>query len=175
MATVANAELADDGFADPGLYFRPKRVTTLFVGESSPAQGTHFYRANSNLFRAVQAAFAAAFGPAVPSDEGFLRYFAGKGCWLVDLADQPVNRLGAAERKAAVSAGIPGLAEVIGATKPKAIIVIKSDIATAVAQALQVAALKKQPDVLVLRYPLRQYRTSFIAELADFLRDRASM
>ena len=105
---------------DPGLAFRPKRVTTLFVGESSPAQGTHFYRANSNLFRAVQAAFASAYGGAVPSGEAFLRYFAAKGCWLVDLADEPVNRLVAAERRAAVSAGIPRLAEMIGATKPKA-------------------------------------------------------
>ena len=166
--------MATRDLADPGLGFRPKRVSTLFVGESSPAQGTHFYRANSNLFRAVQAAFAAAFGAGVPSDEAFLRYFAAKGCWLVDLADAPVNQLPAAERRAAVSAGIPGLAEVIAATKPKAIVVIKSDIGQAVAQALELAALKKEPDVLMLRYPLRQYRGPFIAELAAFLTERAA-
>ncbi|MDQ3689671.1 MAG: UPF0175 family protein, partial [Chloroflexota bacterium] len=34
--------------------FRPERVRWLFVGESSPAAGTHFYRADSNLFRATQ-------------------------------------------------------------------------------------------------------------------------
>ena len=37
--------------------YRPTRVTTLFVGESAPAGGTHFYLANSNLFRATREAF----------------------------------------------------------------------------------------------------------------------
>ena len=158
---------------DPGLAFRPKRVVTLFVGESSPAQGTHFYKANSNLFRAVQAAFAGAFGEPVPTGEAFLRYFARKGCWLVDLADQPVNELAAADRRAAVSAGIPRLAELIDATKPRAIVVVKADIGPAVAQALELAAFKKQPDVLLLRYPLRQWRAEFISKLAEFLAERA--
>ena len=74
---------------------------TLFVGESSPAQGTHFYRADSNLYRATQAAFAAALGESnVPTGVAFLKFFASKGCWLVDLADAPVNNLAAADRKA---------------------------------------------------------------------------
>ena len=157
---------------DPGLAFRPKRVAVLFVGESSPAQGTHFYRANSNLFRAVQVAFASAFGAAVPSGEAFLRFFSGKGCWLVDLAERPVNQLAGAERRAAVAAGIPGLAETIAATKPKSIVVIKADIGPAVAQALELAALKKTPEVLVLRYPLRQYRAEFVTKLAEFLAEQ---
>jgi hypothetical protein len=152
--------------------YRPKRVLTLFVGESSPAQGTHFYLANSNLYRAVQAAFATAFGgeSAVGVGVSFLRAFKSRGCWMVDLADRPVNRLAGAERRAAVSAGIPGLAEIITATKPKAIVMIKSDIAQAVAEAIELATLKTQPTVLALRYPLRQYRLEFIAQLADFLR-----
>src|SRR5687768_13788100 len=150
---------------------RPRRVTTLFVGESSPAQGTHFYLANSNLYRAVQDAFAEAFGgnEHVGSGEAFLRTFKSKGCWLVDLADRPVNRMEAAERRAAVSAGIPALAEVIAVFRPKNVVVIKSDIAPAVAQEIEIAALKQAPDVLVLRYPLRQWRAEFVTKLAAFL------
>ena len=155
---------------DPGAAFKPQRVLTLFVGESSPAQGTHFYRADSNLFRAVRAAFAAAFGDETIGDgEAFLRTFKARGCWLVDLATEPVNRLTPAERRALVAAGIPALAETIAATKPHAIVVIKSDIASAVAQAVELAAPRKPPTVLALRYPLRQYRAEFVTKLAEFL------
>jgi len=157
---------------DPGLAFKPRRVQTLFVGESSPAQGTHFYRADSNLFRAIRAAFAAAFGEAAVGDgEAFLRSFKASGCWLVDLAAEPVNRMDAAQRRAAVAAGIPTLAEAIAATRPQQIVVIKSDIAAPVAQAVELAALRTPPTMLVLRYPLRQYRAEFVTRLAEFLRN----
>jgi hypothetical protein len=150
---------------------RPKRVTTLFVGESSPAQGTHFYRANSNLYRATQAAFASAWGDsAVPSGEAFLRFFCGKGCWLVDLADRPVNQLADSERRTAVAAGIPRLAELIRETKPKQLVVIKKDIAPLVDRAIEESGAKK-PVVLALRYPLRQWRTEYVRELAAFVRN----
>ena len=71
---------ADSGIDRLREQFKPERVTTLFVGESSPAQGTHFYRANSNLFRATRAAYASALGEdAVPTGEAFLRFFADQG------------------------------------------------------------------------------------------------
>ena len=55
------------GIGDQRDRFRPDHVRWLFVGESSPAGGTHFYRADSNLFRATQAAFVQAFGADVPT------------------------------------------------------------------------------------------------------------
>lgn len=146
---------------------------TLFVGESSPAQGTYFYKADSNLFRATQAAFAAALGEhAVPTGVAFLRFFASKGCWLVDLADGPVNNLAAAERKLAVEAGIPRLAELIAETKPKHLVVIKSNIVKPVQQAIDLAGAKKVT-LLALRYPLRQWRGVYINELAAFVKAMA--
>lgn len=154
----------------PGAY-RPRRVKVLFVGESSPAQGTHFYRANSNLFRATQAAFAEALGSdVVASGEAFLRYFATKGFWLVDLTDRPVNQIAPRERRQAVEAGIPRLAELIRETRPKHVVVIKKDIATAVEEAIEQAPVKK-PGLHVLRYPLRQWRAEYVRALAAFLRD----
>ncbi len=151
--------------------YRPRRVKTLFVGESSPAQGTHFYRANANLYRATQAAFAEALGSeVVPAGEAFLRLFATRGSWLVDLADRPVNRMDATERRRAVAAGIPRLAELIAETRPKHVLVIKRDIAKAVGEAVQIAG-GKAPGVLVLRYPLRHYRAEFVRDLAAFIRE----
>ncbi|MEX2546990.1 MAG: hypothetical protein WD830_04285 [Chloroflexota bacterium] len=171
--SASRTVLADDesGVDELRSAYRPRRVKTLFVGESSPAQGTHFYRANSNLFRATHAAFAEALGnDAVPMGEVFLRLFATKGCWLVDLADRPVNQLDARERRQAVEEGVPRLAELIGETRPKQVVVIKRDIAGAVEQAIALAGVKK-PAVLLLRYPLRQYRAEFVRELAAFVRD----
>jgi hypothetical protein len=160
---------SDAALDDLHIRYRPRRVTTLFVGESSPAQGTHFYLANSNLFRATQSAFAVALGAdAVPSAEAFLRLFASKGCWLVDLADRPVNRLPTKERRVLVEQGIGRLAEVIAETRPKHIVVIKTDIAAAVERAIELAGVKP-PNVLALRYPLRQYRGEYIARLAELL------
>jgi len=70
-SALADAETDTNELRDA---YRPRRVKSLFVGESSPAQGTHFYRADSNLFRATQAAFAEALGKeAVPSGEAFHR------------------------------------------------------------------------------------------------------
>lgn len=141
----------------------------MFVGESSPAQGAHFYLANSNLFRATQAAFAAALGAeAAPSTEAFLRLFAAKGCWLVDMADRPVNGLAPRERRTLVESGVARLAELIAETKPKHVVVIKSDIAPHVERAIELAGVK-QPTVLALRYPLRQYRAEYIQRLAEFV------
>lgn len=161
---------ADTGVDELREAYRPRRVKSLFVGESSPAQGTHFYRADSNLFRATQAAFAEAMGgEAVPSGEAFLRLFATRGCWLVDLADRPVNQLDAKERRHAVEAGIPRLAELIRELRPRSVVVIKRDIAAAVVEAIELAGIKK-PAVLALRYPLRQWRAEFVRDLAAFIR-----
>ena len=161
---------ADSGIDELRDAYRPRRVKALFVGESSPAQGTHFYRANSNLFRATQAAFAETIGSdAVPAGEAFLRLFARSGCWLVDLADRPVNRMDAKERRQAVEAGIPRLAELIAEVRPKHVVVIKSDITKAVEQAIELSGVKR-PAMLALRYPLRQYRADFVRDLAAFLR-----
>jgi hypothetical protein len=171
MAQVAAAPTdTDSGVDELRARYRPRRVKTLFVGESSPAQGTHFYRANSNLFRASQAAFDAALGSdVVPSGEAFLRFFATRGCWLVDLADRPVNAMAAKERATQVRAGIPRLGALLAETKPRNVVVIKRDIAAAVEEAIESSGVKR-PQVLALRYPLRQWRAEFVRDLAEFVR-----
>jgi hypothetical protein len=158
--TAAHADLSED--------YRPRRLDTLFVGESSPAD-SHFYRADSNLFRAVQAAFATAMGEAVPSGEAFLRSFMARGFWLVDMVDQPLADLPAAERKAATESCVVKLASLLSETKPKHVIAIKADVAAYVERAIALAGLRKPPSLLALRYPLRQYRADFVTRLAEFL------
>jgi hypothetical protein len=149
--------------------FKPELVVTLFVGESAPAGGTHFYRASSNLFRASREAFALAFGPEAVSDgPRFLRDFQDRGCWLVDLVDQPVNRLGDKERQALVSDGVAGLAQIIADVQPEHVIAVKATIDDEVRAAMKVAGI--EVDLLALPFPVRQWRAVYVRKLAEALR-----
>jgi hypothetical protein len=135
--------------------FRPDNVATLFIGESSPAGGTHFYLANSNLFRATREAFAAAYGEdAIPDGPRFLHWFRERGCWLIDVADRPVNRLPDAEPRAAVAAGATGLAEIIRETAPDRIVAVKATIAPIVREAAERAEFSGE--IVELPFPVRQ-------------------
>jgi hypothetical protein len=169
-ATYGSSAAVDteSGVAQLRERFRPAEMRVLFVGESSPAQATHFYRANSNLFRATRVAFAKAFGDdAVPDGEAFLRYFADRGCWLVDLADRPVNQLPDAERREAVAGGVKALAATIGETQPQHVLTVKRDIAAEVAEAIALA--ESHADLTALPFPVRQWTRQYEAELARFL------
>lgn len=150
--------------------YRPTVVRMLFVGESSPAGGTHFYLANSNLYRATRAAFAAALGAdAVPDGESFLAWFRDQGCWLVDIADVPVNQLSDAERHAAVERGVEPLAAVMAQTAPGRIVVVKRDIEGPVAAAMKLAGV--DAPLTTLPFPVRQWRPVYEQGLAELLRN----
>src|SRR5437763_353046 len=71
---------------------------------------------------------------------GALHFFRGRGAWLVDLADAPVNRLKGRERTSAATARIDRLASLITATQPECIFVAKTSIDPAVRQAAQAAS-----------------------------------
>ncbi len=148
--------------------FRPEGVRWLFVGESSPAGGTHFYRANSNLFRATQEAFAQALGADAPSGPAFLHFFREHGCWLVDLASEPVNRLGEGERRAAVENGRERLVGLIGEVEPERIVVVKASIAADVRGAAEGAGF--EGEILELPFPVRQWKSEYVRRLAAAIR-----
>jgi mRNA interferase MazF len=161
---------ADSGIEVLRAEFRPKAVRLLFVGESSPAGGTHFFLTNSNLFQAIREAFVAKFGSDVPSGADFLPYFRDQGAWLVDLADSPVNWLDERERSSAVTGGIERLASVIADTRPQRIIAVKKSTGDAVRRAAQAARFSG--DIVVLPFPLYQWRAIFVKGLvAELLRD----
>ena len=148
--------------------FRPAHVTALFVGESAPAGGTHFYLANSNLFRATREAFAETYGAdAVPDGPRFLREFQDRGCWLVDLADRPVSRLEADVRQVLVSEGVATLARTIEEVQPTHVVAVKATIADEVRAAMEVAAV--EADLLALPFPVRQWRAVYVRRLAAAL------
>jgi predicted transcriptional regulator len=170
----AGSSDAQTGVDDLRKRYRPSTTRVLFVGESSPAQGTHFYRANSNLYRATRAAFAAAFGEdQVPDGEAFLRYFRDQGCWLVDLADEPVNRLPPSDRRRAAERGVQRLADLVREERPEAIVVVKRDIADAVERAASLAGAEATT-LVVLPFPVRQWTPRYVEGLRAFLADGRS-
>jgi hypothetical protein len=151
--------------------YRPARTRVLFVGESSPAGGTHFYQADSNLYRATREAFGAALSVVDPPEgDAFLAWFQELGCWLVDLADHPVNRSSAGDRVHAVDAGIPALAETIRVTEPARILVVLRRIAPAVRRAARIAEFDDRA-IDVLPFPTRQWRPVYVDQLAGIVAD----
>lgn len=149
--------------------FRPSTVRMLFIGESSPAGGTHFYLANSNLFRATRAAFASALGPdTVPDGASFLPWFRDRGYWLVDIADEPVNQLTDVARREAVERGLQPLADLLREVDPDQVVAIKRDIEEPIRQAM--ARAEKDVPLITLPFPVRQWRPIYERELAELLR-----
>ena len=150
---------------------RPDRVRLLLVGESSPAGGTHFYLANSNLYRAIREGLAQGLSISqAPAGDDFLTWFRDLGCWLVDMADRPVNRLPAYGRRQLVSAGIPRLTATLRDTRPERVIVVVSSIAGAVRDAAEAAGFDDRR-IDVLPFPTRQWRSLFIDQLAAIAAD----
>ncbi len=149
--------------------YRPSTTRILFVGESSPAGGTHFYQADSHLYRATREAFGLGLSIARPPEgAAFLSWFRDLGCWLVDLADRPANRSAPTERAGAVDAGVPALARTLRELRPERVLVVLRRIAPAVRAAAREADFDEQA-IDVLPFPTRQWRPAYVRQLAGIV------
>lgn len=119
------------------LSYRPKRIVTLFVGESAPAGGTFFYYGNSGLTRYMRKAIESAFPDFVTfnNDQDFLKRFRSYGWYLDDLVRTPVNRLEPAARKASHRKAQSSLAQRIAEYRPRAIVSLLKSIKDVVERA----------------------------------------
>ena len=148
--------------------FRPKKIRILFVGESPPASGRFFYRADSGLYRAIREAFLKAFPHLRESD--FLKSFRDLGCYLVDLCDFPIDRLSPNARRKLCRAAEPHLAKSIRELRPGIVIVVIRSIALNVQRSEHQANWSGRH--VELPYPGRwiRHRTAFIRQLVPILR-----
>jgi hypothetical protein len=155
--------------------FRPARVRVLFVGESPPAAGSFFYAADSELYRATRDAFEAAL-PEFRNADSFLNAFAESGCYLVDLALDPVNQLtnrndGSWKRRAQARArGEARLAATLADLQPAIVIVVLKGIVANVTRAADRAGIATES--YALTYPSRwnRHRLAYRNELSRLLR-----
>jgi len=154
--------------------FLPSRVGVLLVGESPPAGGTFFYRANSILYEATRDAFYAAV-PDLVRRGGFLDRFRDLGCYLDDLCLVPVNHLklnnplAKKKRLRLREEGEAPLAARMRQYSPNAIVITVIGIAENVGRAAINAGLDELPRP-ALPFPGRtEHRERYVAELGDLL------
>jgi hypothetical protein len=104
------------------LRYRPKRIMTLFVGESAPNSGDFFYCGNTALKRHMQKAVETA---GLGNSGDFLERFKAYGWYLDDLVLTPVNQLRIrSQRKAKCFAARGSLAIRIAEYRPLAIVAL---------------------------------------------------
>lgn len=144
--------------------FLPDQLRLLFIGESPPASGRFFYRADSGLYRAIRDAFHAVDCSILEAD--FLRTFQAAGCYLIDLCPEPVDHLSLKARRAACRAHENSLARTIARLQPEAVATVVRSIESNVAEATSRA--NWQGPVLSLPYPGRwaRHREIFVHRLA---------
>ncbi len=149
--------------------FKPKVVRALFIGESVPAGGTFFYKGNSALARATMRSFAEA-GSLTLNMSDFLDTFKSRGCFLVDLCIEPVDRLPKSDREQARLDGVSRLARILDDTQPEVIFVVMKAIAGEVGEAMRLAGLSDIP-MRKFKFPNAYHVDDYVRELAKALRD----
>jgi hypothetical protein len=98
--------------------YRPERITTLFVGESAPHNGSFFYYGNTSMLRQMKLVVENALG----ESGDFLQTFKAYGWYLDDLVLEPVNQMPNPQRKARCLAAQSSLSDRISEYQPLAIV-----------------------------------------------------
>jgi len=148
--------------------YRPDDVRVLFVGESPPAGGTFFYRADSKLYAATRGAFEAAI-PALRQEDDFLAAFQRLGCYLEDLCPSAVNDLDMRDpvRLAERERGVAPLARRVRALDPVVVCIVMKAIVPEVTAAVRRAGVDVQ--IEALPFPAR-HRAQYVAHLTQLVK-----
>jgi hypothetical protein len=149
--------------------YKPDKIRVLFVGESPPAGGTFFYKADSNLYHFTQRAFLDVFDVGF-EDKGFLDSFKSIGCYLEDLCPTAINKTNKAERKRQWVAGVESLTKCIRAAPapPRAIVIVMRAIAPHVNKAACKAGVDSTR-IYSLPFPAFGHQQSYLVELIEVL------
>ncbi|HWY60445.1 MAG TPA: hypothetical protein VNW15_00950 [Rhizomicrobium sp.] len=147
------------------MQFRPRRITTLFVGESAPASGDFFYYGNSNMLRYMKKAVESVFG----GSDDFLGTFKSYGWYLDDLVLTPVNQLNPKERRKRCWSAKTGLTARIAEYQPAAIVSLMVGIEKIVeAASLEVKSTASRFSV---PFPGNGQQTRFHSKMIEILPD----
>jgi hypothetical protein len=143
--------------------FRPKRITTLFVGESAPISGNFFYDGGNAMFTYVQQAVEKALG----RTENFLASFKGYGWYLDDLVLTPVNHMRGRERAAACKEAETSLAIRIAEYQPLFIVSLLKSIERNVDRAATTA--RCDAPRAAVSFPGMSWQMKFLEEMAEII------
>jgi len=104
---------------------RPQRVNILFIsGPAYERPVSHFYLANSHLFRAIRKAFEYAEGRRMPNHEEFLKLFRERGCWSIEVPTEPKRGRGR-PRGGIPRPGVDYVSEILVRERPRHIVAVR--------------------------------------------------
>ena len=142
-------------------YF-PRKVITLFVGESPPPTGdTFFYRENSQVYEYLKEVLSAKLQ--FTQENNFLETFKMRGCYLDDLAPLPISEYS----KVQLDGYIDDLASRISRYKPKVVVTILKRIGPSVDKAIRRS--KHSPKHFVVSFPGNGQQQRFRDEMKDVI------
>jgi hypothetical protein len=142
--------------------FRPRQITTLFVGESPPHGGTFFYKQDSLLYHRMKESLGV--------NLNFLPAFQAKGFFLDDLVLYPINQVrDPNERDQHRRKSVHALAQRMTEYKPLAVVALMRAIEPMVADAMRKAGLAQIP-LYVTPFPSRpEHQERFKVIMAEII------
>ncbi len=140
-------------FNDLRQQYKPDKINILFIADAPAAGNRFFYRKNSELFKAVKAAFTQVFGEFTDRDE-FLNFYKDFGCYLDNICLVPVKHLPDKEQKAERQRGIQPLAERIAEMQPRLIIITMKAIEKYALEAIAQSKADSIEKVVSIPFPL---------------------
>ena len=149
--------------------YRPEQVRLLLVGESPPASGRFFYRANSSLYRATREAFARVYERDWSTDSEFLEFFQSLGCYLDDLCLEPIDKHDDLDREEKRKLAVPSLAARIKSYDPERIASVMYEIHGHVCRAASLAGMERAV-AASLPFPMGRNVHPYRDELEGLLR-----
>ena len=156
-------ERPDEELEKLRLSYRPKRVLTLFVGESPLPKGVFFYNRNNSVYRGIRQVY----GAGVDSD--FLAQFKARGHFYDDLMLYPINQVqDDNQRNEYRWKGVDGLTRRLINYRPLAIVVLMRAIEPMVVKAIAKSGLEHVPR-FVTPFPGAQYTAQFQGVLKQLL------
>ncbi|QJD95881.1 hypothetical protein HH214_08340 [Mucilaginibacter robiniae] len=134
--------------------YKPERIQLLFIADGRPVNNKYFYLKNSNMYKAVKAAFTQVFGE-FNNDEEFLQFFKEMGCYFENLSAAPIKNLPPPEQKAERTKGVQPLAERIAEHQPRLVIISLKVIEKYAREAISLSGVSTIENVVVTPFPVK--------------------
>ena len=97
-------------------------------------------------------------------------FFKENGCWLYDVCNEPVNHRLRCDRRDIIRRSVPNLREILKTDRPEYVIAVKKgDFGRIVYPEILDLGYMDGKTSYLLPFPLYQYRSQYINELAGIL------
>lgn len=130
----------------------PEKISILFISKAASGNGKHFYKADTELFRAIRNAFEEQFGMFENNDSFFL-FFKSCGCYLDHLCLHQLNKENKLNLHTEKKLCINFLADRIKTYQPKMIIIMMKEIIPEVEEAIRISSITSIQKIKAASFP----------------------